>query len=106
MVGNEEKTIKGGRMNEEQLDKYLSKMNEHFETSFYEMYETIDEETNEIILEYQPNEDEKIIRFVAISPKEKFPITVDSVKDKYGIISYKIKNFEEINVWNQIIKKN
>ena len=71
MVGNEEKTIKGGRMNEEQLDKYLSKMNEHFETSFYEMYETIDEETNEVILEYQPKENEKIIRFVAISSKEK-----------------------------------
>lgn len=89
MVGNEEKTIKGGRMNEEQLDNYLSKMNEHFETSFYEMYETIDEETNEITLEYQPKDDEKIIRFVAISPKEKFPITVDNIKDKYGIISYK-----------------
>ena len=39
------------------------------ETSFYEMYETIDEETNEVILEYQPKENEKIIRFVAISPK-------------------------------------
>ena len=51
-------------MNEEQLDKYLSKMNEHFETSFYEMYETIDNETNEVILEYQPKDDEKIIRFV------------------------------------------
>ena len=97
MVDNEEKTIKGGRMNEEQLDKYLSKMNEHFETSFYEMYETIDEETNEVILEYQPKENEKIIRFVAISPKEKFPITVDNVKDKYGIISYKTKKLEEIN---------
>lgn len=95
MVGNEEKTIKGGRMNEEQLDKYLSKMNEHFETSFYEMYETIDEGTNEIILEYQPKENEKIIRFVAISPKEKFPITVDSVKDKYGIISYKTSKLLE-----------
>ena len=89
MVDNEEKTIKGGRMNEEQLDKYLSKMNEHFETSFYEMYETIEEETNEITLEYQPKDNEKIIRFVAISSKEKFPITVDNVKDKYGIISYK-----------------
>lgn len=89
MVGNKEECIKGGRMNEEQLDKYLSKMNEHFETSFYEMYETIDEKTNEVILEYQPKENEKIIRFVAISPKEKFPITVDNVKDKYGIISYK-----------------
>ena len=89
MVGNKEETIKGGRMNEEQLDKYLSKMNEHFETSFYEMYESIDEETNEITLEYQPKENEKIIRFVAISSKDKFPITVDNVKDKYGIISYK-----------------
>ncbi len=89
MVGNKEETIKGGRMNEEQLDKYLSKINEYFETSFYEMYETIDEETNEVILEYQPKDDEKIIRFVAISPKEKFPITVDNIKDKYRIISYK-----------------
>lgn len=96
MVDNEEKTIKGGRMNEEQLDKYLSKMNKHFETSFYEMYETIDEETNEVILEYQPKENEKIIRFVAISPKEKFPITVDNVKDKYGIISYKTNELERI----------
>ena len=95
MVGNEEKCIKGGRMNEEQLDKYLSKMNEHFETSFYEMYETIDEETNEITLEYQPKENEKIIRFVAISSKEKFPITVDNVKDKYGIISYKTNKLLE-----------
>ena len=95
MVGNEEKTIKGGRMNEEQLDNYLSKMNEHFETSFYEMYETIDKETNEITLEYQPKENEKIIRFVAISSKEKFPITVDNVKDKYGIISYKTNKLLE-----------
>ena len=95
MVDNEEKIIKGGRMNEEQLDKYLSKMNEHFETSFYEMYETIDKETNEITLEYQPKENEKIIRFVAISSKEKFPITVDNVKDKYGIISYKTNKLLE-----------
>ena len=96
MVGNKEETIKGGRMNEEQLEKYLSKMNEHFETSFYEMYETIDEETNEVILEYQPKENEKIIRFVAISSKEQFPITVDNVKDKYGIISYKTNKLERI----------
>ena len=95
MIGNKEKCIKGGRMNEEQLDKYLSKMNEHFETSFYEMYETIDEETNEVILEYQPKDNEKIIRFVAISLKEKFPITVDNVKDKYGIISYKTNKLLE-----------
>ena len=51
-------------MNEEQLDKYLSKMNEHFETSFYKMYETTDKKTNKVILEYQPKANEKIIRFV------------------------------------------
>ena len=95
IVSNEEKTIKGGIMNKEQLDKYLSKMNEHFETSFYEMYETIDEETNEVILEYQPRDNKKIIRFVTISPKDKFPITVGNVKDKYGIISYKTNKLLE-----------
>ena len=95
MVDNKEEYIKGGRMNEEQLDKYLSKMNEHFETSFYEMYETVDEETNEVILEYQPKDNEKIIRFVAISSKDKFPITIDNVKDKYGIISYKTNKLSE-----------
>ena len=95
MVDDKEECIKGGRMNEEQLDKYLSKMNEHFETSFYEMYEKIDEDTNEVILEYQPKANEKIIRFVAISPKEKFPITVDNIKDKYGIISYKTNKLLE-----------
>ena len=95
MIGNNEECIKGGRMTEDELNKYLTKMNEHFETSFYEMYETIDNETNEVILEYQPKENEKIIRFVAILPKEKFPITVDNVKDKYGIISYKTNKLLE-----------
>ena len=59
------------------------------------MYETIDEETNEVILEYQPKENEKIIRFVEISSKEKFPISIDNVKDKYGIISYKANKLLE-----------
>ncbi len=98
MFGDEEKAIIGGRMNEEQLDKYLTKMNEHFETSFYEMYETIDDETNEITFEYQPKDDETIIRFVALMNESKLPITAEKIKDKYGIISYKTNslftNFE------------
>ena len=60
MIGDNEECIKGGRMTEDELNKYLTKMNEHFETSFYEMYETIDNETNEVILEYQPKDDEKL----------------------------------------------
>lgn len=47
MIGDNEECIKGGRMTEDELNKYLTKMNEHFETSFYEMYETIDNETQE-----------------------------------------------------------
>ena len=95
MVDNEEKCIKGGRMNEEQLDKYLSKMNEHFETSFYEMYETIDNETNEFILEYQPKDNEKIIRFVALNNTNNFPISKENIKDRYGIVSYKTNTILE-----------
>ena len=89
MINNEEDYIKGSRMNEEQLNKYLSKMNEHFETSFYEMYENIDTETNEITFEYQPKVDEKIIRFVALTNTNGFPISKENVKDRYGIVSYK-----------------
>ena len=89
MINNEEDYIKGSRMNEEQLDKYLSKMNEHFETSFYEMYENIDTETNEITFEYQPKVDEKIIRFVALTNTNGFPMSKENIKDRYGIVSYK-----------------
>ena len=89
MIGDNEECIKGSRMTEDELNKYLNKMNEHFETSFYEMYETIDNETNEVILEYQPKDNEKIIRFVALTNTNSFPISKENIKDRYGIVSYK-----------------
>ena len=76
-------------MNDEQLDKYLAKMNSHFETSFYEMYQSDDSTTDNIIYEYQPKKNEKIIRFVALRNTPSFPIQKEDVMDKYGIISYK-----------------
>ena len=97
MVDNKEEYIKGGRMTEDELNKYLTKMNEHFETSFYEMYETIDNETNEVILEYQPKDDEKIIRFVALTNINSFPISKENIKDRYGIVSYKTNKILERN---------
>ena len=97
MIGDNEECIKGGRMTEDELNKYLNKMNEHFETSFYEMYETIDNETNEVILEYQPKDDEKIIRFVALTNKNNFPISKENIKDRYGIVSYKTNKILERN---------
>ena len=89
MIGNEEQYIKGGRMTQEQLDKYLNKMNDYFETSFYEMYESSDSKDDEIIYEYTPKYNEKIVRFVAISSDSEFPISKESIKEKYGIVSYK-----------------
>ena len=89
MVGNEEQYIKGGRMTQEQLDKYLNKMNDYFETSFYEMYESSDSKDDEIIYEYTPKYNEKIVRFVVISSDSEFPISKESIKEKYGIVSYK-----------------
>ena len=97
MVDNKEEYIKGGRMTEDELNKYLTKMNEHFETSFYEMYEIIDNETNEVILEYQPKDDEKIIRFVALTNTNSFPISKENIKDRYGIVSYKTNKILERN---------
>lgn len=95
MIGDNEECIKGGRMTEDELNKYLTKMNEHFETSFYEMYETIDNETNEVILEYQPKDDEKIIRFVALTNTNNFPISKENIKDRYGIVSCKTNTILE-----------
>ena len=95
MINNNEEIIKGSRMSKDELNKYLNKMNEYFETSFYEMYEKIDDETNEIILEYQPKIDEKIIRFVALTNSNNFPILTENIKDKYGIVSYKTNKLLE-----------
>lgn len=95
MIGDNEECIKGGRMTEDELNKYLTKMNEHFETSFYEMYETIDNETDEVILEYQPKDNEKIIRFVALTNTNSFPISKENIKDRYGIVSYKTNTILE-----------
>ena len=95
MIGDNEECIKGGRMTEDELNKYLTKMNEHFETSFYEMYETIDNETNEVILEYQPKDDEKIIRFVALTNTNNFPISKENIKDRYEIVSCKTNTILE-----------
>ena len=87
-IGGKEDMIIGGVMNDEQLDKYLTRMNNYFETSFYEMYQSIDSTTDNIIYEYQPKENEKIIRFVALRNTPTFPIQKEDIMDRYGIISY------------------
>ena len=87
-IGGKEDMIIGGVMNDEQLNKYLTRMNNYFETSFYEMYQSVDSTTDNIIYEYQPKENEKIIRFVALRNTPAFPIQKEDIIDRYGIISY------------------
>ena len=87
-IGGKEDMIIGGVMNDEQLNKYLTRMNNYFETSFYEMYQSVDSTTDNIIYEYQPKENEKIIRFVALRNTPVFPIQKEDIMDSYGIISY------------------
>ena len=90
MIKDKEEDIRCSiNINEEQLGEYLDRLNKHFETSFYELYESVDEDTNEVYYEFQPKKNEKVIRYVAIENKSKFPIKREDVEQKIGIITYK-----------------
>lgn len=57
----------------------------------YKLYENIDEDTDNIIGEFTPKKDEKIIRIVPISSTEiktKSIINKEDIKTKYGIVIY------------------
>lgn len=80
-----------GNINNSQVQEYLDRLNEYYETKFYQIYEKVDKETGNIIGEFTPKENEKIIRILPISPTEsttKSPITNNSIDTKYGIVTY------------------
>ena len=64
-------------------------MNEYYETKFYELYEEIGDETNEVTYEFIKNKNEKVVRFVAIENKKDFPLLKEKLEEKYGIVTYK-----------------
>ena len=69
----------------------LGYKNEYYETKIYEIYENIDEETGNIIGEFIPKKDEKIIRILPITPTEiktKSIINKEDIETKYGIVTY------------------
>ena len=89
--GKEEFILGTGNITDSQVQEYLDRLNEYYETKFYQIYEKVDEETGNIIGEFTPKENEKIIRILPISPTEsttKLPITKDDVDTKYGIVTY------------------
>lgn len=89
--GKEDVILGTGNISNKQVQEYLDRLNEYYETNFYQIYEKIDEETGNIIGEFTPKENEKIIRILPISPTEsttKSPITKDDIDTKYGIVTY------------------
>ena len=89
--GKDDYVLGTGNITNKQVQEYLDRLNEYYETNFYQIYEKIDEETGEVIGEFTPKEDEKVIRLLPISPTEnemKFPLTKDDVDTKYGVVTY------------------
>ena len=89
--GKEEFILGTGNITDSQVQEYLDRLNEYYETKFYQIYEKVDEETGNIIGEFIPENDEKIIRILPISSNKsttKSPITKDDIDTKYGIVTY------------------
>ena len=87
----EEFIIGSPNISNEQVQEYLDRLNEFYETKMYELYEKVNEETGEIIGEFTPKKDEKIIRIVPILPTEiktKSIINKEDIETKYGIVTY------------------
>ena len=89
---NKEEFIIGcPNISNEQVQEYLDRLNESYETKMYQLYENIDEDTDNIIGEFTPKKDEKIIRIVPISSTEikiKSIINKEDIETKYGIVTY------------------
>ena len=89
--GKDDVILGTGNINSSQVQEYLDRLNEYYETRLYQIYEKFDEETGDVIGEFTPQNNEKIIRILTISPSEsttKFPITKDDIDTKYGIVAY------------------
>ena len=89
--GKEEFIIGSPNISNEQVQEYLDRLNEYYETKIYEIYENIDEETGNITGEFIPKKDEKIIRILPIAPTEiktKSIINKEDIETKYGIVTY------------------
>ena len=89
--GKKDVILGTGNINNDQVQEYLDRLNEYYETKFYQIYEKVDEETNNIIGEFIPKKNEKIIRILPISSNKsttKSPIVKDDINTKYGIVTY------------------
>ena len=88
-IGNKEEYIKGSpNLNETQAKEYIERLKKYYEITVYELYETFDEKTNELMGIVYPKENEKPIRILA------FENEIDK-KSKYEVIFYNPKKPKE-----------
>lgn len=91
-INNDEDFILGtANISNCQIEEYLNRLNEYYETNFYQLYEKINEETGEKFMEFTPKPEEKAIRILPISPnkdttKSRFIDNPNQVN--YGIVTY------------------
>ena len=89
--GKEDVILGTGNITNDQVQEYLDRLNEYYETNFYQIYEKIDEETGNVIGEFVNKKNEKIIRILPISPNEsnmKSSLIKENIDTKYGIVTY------------------
>lgn len=101
--GKEDYVIGTSNITDTQINDYLTKLSEYYETNIYLLYEKTTTKANETILNFSPKEDEKVLRILPISDDNsntKYPIIRDEGNTKYGIVTYKINelNNKEVSI--------
>ena len=85
--GKEEFIIGSPNISNEQVQEYLDRLNEYYETKIYEIYENIDEETGNIIGEFIPKKDEYVIENIFKVLEENIECLI-KVKNKFHYLGY------------------
>ena len=88
-VNDEEKYVRTGVINQEQLDEYIARLNKEFEIEFYEVAQIDLNKTygNKEVEFELGSADEKLIRMVAIKEEKSFP-TSQEENVRIGAIAY------------------
>ncbi len=86
--GKEEFMLGTPNISNSQIQEYLDRLNEYYETKLYHIYESIEEDTGNVIGEFTPKPNEKMIRLLPLSKDNGINIQKDDDKIIYGVVTY------------------
>lgn len=86
--GKEEFMLGTPNISNSQIQEYLDGLNEYYETKLYHIYESIEEDTGNVIGEFTPKPNEKMIRLLPLSKDSGINIQKDDDKTTYGVVTY------------------